>query len=454
MHDATALAASIAAGHLTAKAAMAASLDAAKRSQHLGALARVEPQLGLARADASDARYASQRGPFEGVPFLAKDLGGYGAGLAPAAGNAALRARSPDPEASDELFEAFGSAGLVSFGLTTVPEFGLALTSEPPEGPVALNPFDAALSPGGSSGGAAAAVAAGIAAIAHATDAAGSTRVPAACCGLVGLKATQGRVPGAPHFNNFLMGIASEQVVTRSVRDARAVFDAVKLDTGPAHSIERVGICLPAAASADSAAKMDEVAGALAEAGCDVARLPPIDEWGTRAQALTIPIFAASLANWLDGVGIDDAQITPINAAMAARGRAMDAPTLFANSTEMMRLSHEVAGLFEGHDALIMPVLADGPPQVGFFDPNQTDVEARLDQMNALAPNVAVANVTGLPALAVPFGMMPAPRAHLPFGFQIMGPSGSDEALFELASKIEALAPPIAFPNPIAGLSA
>ncbi|CAN0604440.1 unnamed protein product [Ectocarpus sp. 12 AP-2014] len=71
--------------------------------------------------------------------------------------------------------------------------------------------------------------------------------------------------------------------------------------------------------------------------------------------------------------------------------------------------------------------------------------------MNAVAPNVALANVAGLPSLAMPFGMMPSPSDHVPFGFQIMGPANSDEALFELATRIETFAPAIAFPHPIAG---
>ncbi|MFN3171775.1 MAG: amidase [Hyphomicrobiales bacterium] len=454
MQDATALAALVAAGVTTCEELMRASLNHAERCADLGAIMRLEPELGLTAARACDAALASGQntGPFFGLPFLAKDLGGYGKGLMPTAGSAALAKRSEDPAEDDTLFARFRASGLLPFGLTTVPEFGLALTSEPPGQNPARNPFNTSLSPGGSSGGAAAAVAAGVVALAHATDAAGSIRVPAACCGLVGHKASRHRMPGAPHFNNHLMGIASELVVARSVRDVRAAFEAVRVDYPTAENpIQRLGICVPELASAATSAKMEELARALRAAGMDVVEQPAPDAFGARAMAIAGTIFAASLASWLDSVGISDHEVSPISATVAARGRAMAAPTLFDAHTDLVRLTHESQALFADVDALVMPVLSDGPPAVGAFDPAQTDPDTRYAQMNAVAPNVSLANVAGLPSLAVPFGMMPSPRDHVPFGFQVMGPVNSDEALFKLAERIETFAPTIAFPHPIAG---
>lgn len=456
MQDATALAALVAAGETTCEELMRASLDHAERCADLGAIMRLEPELGLTAARACDAALASGQntGPFFGLPFLAKDLGGYSKGLMPTAGSAALAKRSQDPAEDDALFARFRASGLLPFGLTTVPEFGLALTSEPQGQNPARNPFHTSLSPGGSSGGASAAVAAGVVALAHATDAAGSIRVPAACCGLVGHKASRHRMPGAPHFNNHLMGIGSELVVARSVRDVRAAFEAVRVDHPTAETpIHRLGICVPELVSVATSAKMEELARALRVAGLDVVEQPAPDAFGARAMAIAGTIFAASLASWLDSVGISDDEITPISAAVAERGRAMAAPTLFDAHTDLVRLTHESQALFADVDALVMPVLSDGPPAVGAFDPAQTDPDARYAQMNAVAPNVALANVAGLPSLAMPFGMMPSPRDHVPFGFQIMAPMNSDEALFELAARIETLAPTIAFPLPIAGFS-
>lgn len=452
MHDATALAALVAAGEMTCEELMRASLDHAESCADLGAITRLEPELGLAAAQQADRAPIAMRSALHGLPFLAKDLGGYSEGLMPTAGSMALAERSEDPADDDTLFAGFRTAGLIPFGLTTVPEFGLALTSEPPSQNPARNPFDTNLSPGGSSGGAAAAVAAGVVALAHATDAAGSIRVPAACCGLVGHKASQHRIPGAPHFNNHLMGIASELVVARSVRDVRAAFEAVRLDHPTAKTpIHRLGICVPELASNATSAKMEEFARAVRAAGLDVVEHQAPDAFGARAMVIAGTIFAASLASWLDSVGISDDEITPICAAVAARGRAMAAPTLFDTHTDLVRLTHESQALFTDVDALVMPVLSDGPPAIGAFDPAQTDPDARYAQMNAVAPNVALANVAGLPSIAMPFGMMPSPRDHVPFGFQIIGPMNSDEALFDIAARIETLAPSISFPHPIAG---
>lgn len=456
MHDATALAALVAAGETTCEKLMRASLDHAERCTHLGAIIRLDPERGLTAARECDAALASGQstGSFFGLPFLAKDLGGYSEGLMPTAGSMALAKRSEDPTDDDALFARFRASGLLPFGLTTVPEFGLALTSEPYNQEPSRNPFDTSLSPGGSSGGAAAAVAAGVVALAHATDAAGSIRVPVACCGLVGHKASRHRIPGAPHFNNHLMGIASELVVARSVRDVRAAFEAVRMDHPTGETpIQCLGICVPELASAETFAKMGELTRALKSAGLDIVELPSPDSLGARATAIAGTIFAASLASWLDSFGIGDNEITPISAAVAARGRAMTAPKLFDAHTDLVRLTHESQALFADVDALLMPVLSDGPPAIGAFDPLQTDPDARYAQMNAVAPNVALANVAGLPSLAMPFGMMPSLRNHVPFGFQMMGPMNSDEALFELAARIETFAPAIAFPNPIAGFS-
>ena len=450
MDDATSLAAAIAAGHLTSLEAMRASLAAAEARNDLGALARIEPELGLARATDADAQPMAGRGLFHGVPFLAKDLGSYGQGLAPLAGSPALASRYADPEEDDDLFQAFRASGLLPFGLTTVPEFGLALTSEPPGGPPARNPWNVDFSPGGSSGGAAAAVASGIVSIAHATDAAGSTRVPAACNGLVGLKPSRGRIPGGPHFNNHLMGIAAELVVARSVRDVRTAFKAVKTPAaGNDRPIKRIGLALSPRCSNATNAQNQKAAEQLSTLGYELTEISSLDAMGLEAHKLARIVFRVGLANWLgmEGLGADD--VTPIAFAIAEEGRALEPMAIYTASKEMARLTHEAGMLFDDVDGILCPVLADGPPKVGAFDPTKTDPEARFDQMEAVAPNVALANVAGLPALSVPFGMMD----NLPFGVQLMGPQGADEAILDVAQELQASQPPLSFPYPVAGLS-
>ena len=171
---------------------------------------------GLAQASLA---HMDRAAPLAGVPFLVKDLGSPLAGAVDQAGSRHL-ARYGTPSLHDgELIARLKMGGLVPFGKTTVPEFGLSLVTEPAIGPVCRNPWDGTRSAGGSSGGSAAAVAAGIVPMAHATDAGGSIRVPAAACGLVGLKPSRGRIIDAPELDRLPVNLVAQGVVTRTVRD-------------------------------------------------------------------------------------------------------------------------------------------------------------------------------------------------------------------------------------------
>ncbi|MEM9105825.1 MAG: amidase family protein, partial [Pseudomonadota bacterium] len=245
--DATALAEAVRHGEVTARALMEASIDRAQ-SDPFGSICHLDDQMGLDDARRFDRSLEDRdpqalNAPFAGIPFLAKDLGNGAKGLPVHAGSRALKARGLQTDKDSLLFQQFRQAGLLPFGVTTSPEFGLALTSEPPGGPVSRNPWNPVYSAGGSSGGAAAAVASGIVALAHATDAAGSTRVPAACCGLVGLKPSRGLISNAPEFYNHLMGITGELVLARSVRDVLAALLAVSGHTrGPYGDVVMSGV--------------------------------------------------------------------------------------------------------------------------------------------------------------------------------------------------------------------
>lgn len=439
MQDATSLAAAIASGRTRAPEVMQATLDAATDRGRLGAT------LGIDAARALAGARQPHEGCFAGVPFLGKDLGSGAAAFPVGAGVEAIRRRSTSSHDS-ELFTRFRAAGLVQAGLSTVPPFGLALTSDP-----ARNPFDARRSPGGSSGGAAAAVAAGIVAIAHATDAAGSIRVPAASCGLHGLKPSRGAVPGGPDFGNHLMGLASELVLARSLRDVAAAFHAVAEASQEPHGFAspvRVALCLPARCKGREVEAAEQAAEALARLGCVVAPRPAPDALGERAAAIARTILTASLAEWLEALAIPEAEIPPLAAAIAAEGRAMAAATLFAASRSMAQTAHALWQDFAGSDVILSPVLADGPPPLGAFDFSATDPAAHFSQMEATAPNAALANVAGAPALAMPFGLG---ADGLPRGIQLMSRPGTDAALLAFTEGLAAVSPPITFPFPIAG---
>lgn len=437
-----ALASAIATGRLSATEAMAAAIAAAEHDR-FGAVSLLLPDLGLAEACAIDTAGPGTR-PFAGVPTLAKDLGGPFAGIPIRAGSAAVPA---DAEADSELAQRFRAAGFCFLGSTTVPEFGLSLGCEPAIGPTTRNPLAPDRIAGGSSGGAAAAVASGIVATAHATDAGGSIRVPAACCGLVGLKPSRGVMPGGPSFGNHLGGIASELAICRSVRDATAIFDAL---AGHARG--------PAADPTQFEASASLRIGVLAEFGprfpFDEARelavldaahaleasghsLVPLD-W---SHVDTLVADSARVFDHIVSVnlalsfaaGIPDA-VEPMTRAVAERGRAIPSTMFWDTLQRSVLVSHRLWQLFDRFDVIVTPMLSGPPPLLGYFATNHADVDAHFSSMTAFAPLATLANVSGFPAVTLPYG---ADGLGLPLPVQLMAPFGAEKRLLALAARLE-----------------
>jgi amidase len=319
---------------------------------------------------------------------------------------------------------------------------------------VARNPWDLSLSPGGSSGGAAAAVAAGIVAIAHATDAAGSIRVPAACCGLVGLKPTRGATPNGPLFGNHLLGLTGELVLARSLRDVSAALDVaagraegpfadpvLMHDDTPALRIGVVeaapGLATIDRAQADATAS---AARALEAAGHRSVAISAEQVAGIAADALrcAATVLGVSLAGWLEALAIRDGEVSPLAAAVAADGRSTPATALFESTVEMALISHRAWALFRDVDVLITPMLAGPPPPVGAFPASETDPRRHWAAIGAAAPYAALANVSGMPALSLPHG---SDDAGLPLAVQLIGPMASDRRLLALGDILAAARP-------------
>ncbi|WP_119839538.1 amidase [Pseudooceanicola algae] len=433
--DATELAGNIASGAISARGAMTLALTHATACGNLGAISW--QNAGAAELSATGA------GPFAGVPLLVKDLGGPFAGIPLRLGSAAF---AGDAGLGDsDLAARFRAAGFVAFGATTVPELGLSLASEPVVGPVCRNPLNPALSPGGSSGGAAAAVAAGIVPLAHATDAGGSIRVPAAACGLVGLKPSLGAMPGGPGFGNALGGIASEFAVTRSLRDARALWPCLAGQArgpvpDPAQLPEGVGLTIGLVADTDDIvpdrqAVLAEAARTLEAAGHKVIdlsarQLAPIRSICDRVFDTYVSVnLAAAFAE--DPV---PDLVEPLTRAFLARGRAIGAPQLWNMMTEATQASHALWRIFDQVDILLTPMLASAPLPLGSFPTDHADVDLHLSRMSAFAPYATLANVTGAPALTLPFG---ADAEGLPLPVQLIAPMGGDLRLLALADALE-----------------
>lgn len=452
--DATELAAAIRRGSLSAAEAMQASLERAARRESLGAIAYLDAAMGLAAAHASDRERRSapdhfSARPFAGVPTLAKDLGGPFAGLPVTAGSRLFERKGG--EADSDIASRFRDAGFCLFGLTTSPEFGLSLASEPAIGPICRNPLDPARTAGGSSGGAAAAVAAGIVAIAHATDAGGSIRVPAACCGLVGLKPTRGAIPGGPSFGNHLAGIASELAVCRSVRDTALIFDRLSgnsrgpvpdpastdidngrlrigllTDTGPTYSTE-----------GDRLAAVEDAARAFESDGHAIVPLTWADfEWSVTASSRAFAdIVSVNLAALIRTAAVEESRAEPLTQAFAVRGRAVSATMLWNTLSDSVLVSHRLWSLFDRVDCILVPMLASAPLAIGSFPSDHADTDLHLERMAAFAPLACLANISGFPALTLPFGQ---DEHAMPLPVQLIASMGQEPRLLSLAARLEA----------------
>lgn len=442
--DATALANAIAKGVLTAQEAMDAAIEAAEKWRPLGAIAYLDEELGRRNAATFD-----HNAPFAGVPSLFKDLGGPCVGLPIRLGSRAFADAPRDLDS--ELAARLRKAGLIFFGTTTVPEFGMALASEPIDGPLARHPFDEKLSPAGSSGGAAAAVAAGIVSIAHATDAGGSIRVPAATCGLIGLKPSRGAMPAGPHFGNYLAGIASEFALCRSIRDAKALFPIV------AGNIESFLPDIAFAPVTDfSRLRIGIVSGDLTkypvteesqQVVADAARF--LETQGhaifsinahtlsslVDASAIAFDrIISANLASAVNAFSIDEAKFEQLTRAVASRGLKMSAVELYAAMNGAVNTAHQLWQVFHDIDVLITPMLARGPQPIGSYAMDHDDVDAHWNRMNAFAPYAALANISGFPALSMPFG---EDARGMPLAIQLIGRMGADNLLLNLGELME-----------------
>jgi amidase len=448
--DATALSKAISSGQLTSLEAMQASLDAARTHESLGAIAYIDRDKGLKAAESMDARADDQRlaMPFAGIPMLGKDLGGPFAGFPMAAGSRLVQRRGGLVDS--DLAERFRAAGFCFFGLSTSPEFGLSLASEPAIGPVARNPLAMDLSAGGSSGGAAAAVASGIVSIAHATDAGGSIRVPAACCGLVGLKPSRGVMPAGPHFGNHLAGIATELAVCRSVRDTAAVFSALACTTRgpyppvalrPKHGTNlRIGLLshtgsdLPT--SAERRLAVEDAAKHLEAAGHVLVPVPftAIETIAATSRQSFIDIVSINLADTITRFDLDVSKTERLTQAVIERGLSLSAREVWHSLNAMLMVSRDTWCLFNDIDCLVSPILSSAPLPVGSFPSDHDDTVLHFHRMAAFAPLAALANASGFPAITLPFG---SDSDGLPLPVQLMAPMGADHMLLQLAEQLE-----------------
>ncbi len=403
-------------------------------------------------------------GPFTGVPFLLKDLLAERAGTPLSEGSAFLRGRYRSPHDS-ELVARYRRAGLVILGKTNTSEFGILPTAEPEAFGPARNPWDLGRSTGGSSGGSAAAVAAGLVPAAHANDGGGSIRIPAACCGLFGLKPTRGRNPLGPEYGDLYGGLVCEHVVTRSVRDSAALLDVT---AGPMPGdpyaappparpfLQEVGappgqlrIAFSAASPTgtpvhpDCVAAVKDAAALCADLGHIVEEAAPAFDGRALGRAFAV-LWAAgtawSLARWAQKLGRQPqpTDVEPLTWALAERGRGLSAVDYLTALHDGQRLARDVARFFETYDLWLTPVVGEPPPPLGTFASPPEEPTRGLRRAGPFAPFTYIANMTGQPAMSVPLYWT---ADGLPVGVHFLARFGDEATLFRLAAQLEEARP-------------
>ena len=403
------------------------------------------------------------QGPFTGVPFLVKDLFTFCAGQP--CGNGSRLFQDFVPRHDHELVARYRRAGLVIFGRTATAEFGLSVSTETAAYGPTRNPWDLGHSSGGSSGGAASAVAAGILPAAHGSDGGGSIRIPAATCGLFGLKPTRARTPSGPDVGEGWAGLSTGHVITRSVRDSAAFLDATHgpspgdpycapaiarpfLDeVGAAPGRLRIAFSYDGysqqAAHPDCRAALDHAVGLLTELGHDlVPGDPPIDEQDLRGHMLAIVTAqtreALDLGHPLTGAAVKEEEIEPITWAMAEAGRKVTAGRYIAAVNGIHRFGRQMAGFLTDHDLYLSPTLAQPPLPLGVLDTQSDDLEGFIIKLTDYMPHTQIANMTGQPAANLPLSWN---AEGLPIGVQLIAPFGEEARLLRVAAQLEEAAP-------------
>ncbi|TNC77880.1 amidase [Janthinobacterium lividum] len=405
--------------------------------------------------------------PFAGVPFLIKDVAVTMAGKRSEAGS---RLGAGHVAALDShLMTQFRQAGLITFGRTSTPEMAFATTTEPVLYGVTRNPWNVSLSAGGSSGGAAAAVAAGIVPLAHATDAAGSIRVPAASTGLFGLKPSRGRVSNGPAMDEIFSGLGVQLGVSRTVRDSAALLDCVQgvlpgepyVTAAPGHSwLSQVSVapgklriavqraaCNGAHPVPAIDAALDTTVRLLESLGHHVEEVSPAlgVSWEAFVQA-NASIWCANLVPWIDALAQESGRavsldtLEPATLACYRHGKTVSAVDFVAALDVRNTVTRQAGALFGQYDVLLTPTMPDLPWQLGRYG----EKEEKLDGLGWTArlfehsPYTPLANVAGLPAMSVPLGMS---NDGLPIGMQFMAGYANDGILLRLAGQLERAAP-------------
>lgn len=406
--------------------------------------------------------------PLAGVPFLVKDMGVTVAGKRTELGSRLAAGNVAGADSS--LMLRFRRAGLVTFGRTATPEMAYSVTTEPVLYGPTRNPWDPSRSAGGSSGGAGAAVAAGVVPIAHATDAAGSLRIPAAHNGLFGLKPTRGRVSLGPDADEVFNGLAVQGGISRTVRDSAALLDQIRgPEPGDPYFAQqpprpyaeevtrhpgslRIGVLsqawggrrttAPVADALSRTVRLLESLGhrvAEAEVGLGI-------DWEEFVLA-NARLWTANLTALVDGLAaalgrpVDSSTLEPVILAGHHYGQRVTGPQFVTALAVRNRVARSLARHFGTYDALLTPTMPELPLPLGTYAEGAEALDGLgwLDRIFDRAPFTAAFNVAGTPAMSVP--VTADAGTGLPIGMQFAAGYGLEGLLFRLAGQLEEASP-------------
>ncbi len=455
----------LASGELSATELLDAAITRLESARDLNAVIADLFDRGLDQAAALDADgvlRTGTAGPVAGVPFLLKDLGASLAGAPEAMGSRAFRNRTATETSA--IIERYLAAGLVVFGKTNTPEWGNHCTTEPSLFGPTVNPWSPLITPGGSSGGSAAAVAAGIVPAASGGDGTGSIRVPASCCGLVGLKPRRARTSFAPGAGHGMEGLVNNHVLTRTVRDSAALLDIVAgAEPGDPYSapppaapyltsIYQVPpaqrILISTTSPFPGTATDPAVAAAVEATGLVLERL------GHRVEPGAPTIDPDEVADAIAVLHtVSNAQLHAL--ATSHLGREPHEDEFEASTWVMVREGFHTTGVayaaaidavhaqtrrftttMGAHDVLLVPTLLTGPPPYKLLDQPRGTTRAFFDVEFATTGWTTLANITGWAAISLPLGTT---SSGLPIGVQLMAPD--ETILLQLAAQLELAMP-------------
>ncbi|MEO8363504.1 MAG: amidase [Ilumatobacteraceae bacterium] len=403
--------------------------------------------------------------PFRGVPFILKDLSAPYAGQHMSNGNIALKNAHYITPQSSELVKRFIAAGLVTLGRGNSPEFGSVPTTEPLAWGPTRNPYDLSRTSGGSSGGSAAAVASGIVPVAHASDGGGSIRIPASCCGLVGLKVSQGRISAAPFADESNLSV--QFAVTRTVRDCAALLDATHgpgvgdrviapapkrkflSEVGAPVEKLRIGVLdhHPAGGTIDEECRdgVQATAKLLESLGHDVEHSWPKALEDSDSSRRFSALWSTNMSVSREGLStmlnrpatIDDIELVNWTMMEYAKHSSATDYAMAVNATVVYR-RHIAQWWADGFDILITPTVARLPLKLGTIANDPKHPMRPMDVAGDFVPFTPPFNTSGQPAMSLPLHWT---SSGLPVGIQFVAAYGRDDLLIRLAAQLEVAQP-------------